>query len=181
MLKSVSTLWPYLWRYRKGLALGLSSLLLKDALAASLPVVIKYGVDTLTRGFQFRVVMQLAGLLIAQHDYPRASLLLDRLTPQYSQQARLRAMLYGWWTLRGDTSRVDTVLKERAAAGATELCSVDDGLPVELDGHLLSAARYRQEQLKAYGNAIVPQVAIRIMKAIKHTGFMYSETTGVHS
>ena len=38
---------------------------MKDALAAALPIVIKYGVDSLTRGFQIRIVMQLAGLLIA--------------------------------------------------------------------------------------------------------------------
>ncbi len=64
MLKSLSTLWPYLRRYRSGLARGLGSLLAKDALAAALPIVIKYGVDSLTRGFQLRIVMQLAGLLI---------------------------------------------------------------------------------------------------------------------
>lgn len=50
---------------------------------------------------------------------------------------------------------------------ATELCSVDDGLPVELDGFKLSKARHRAEQLKAYGNAWVPQVAVEIFKAIK--------------
>jgi len=50
---------------------------------------------------------------------------------------------------------------------ATEFCSVDDELPVELDEFKLSKSRHRAEQLKAYGNAIVPQVAIEIMKAIK--------------
>ncbi|MBV9302443.1 MAG: ABC transporter ATP-binding protein [Acidobacteriaceae bacterium] len=64
MLKSLSTLWPYLRRYRGGLALGLGSLLIKDALAAALPIIIKYGVDSLTRGFQLRIVMQFAALLI---------------------------------------------------------------------------------------------------------------------
>lgn len=51
---------------------------------------------------------------------------------------------------------------------ATQFCSVDDGLPVELDGFKLSKSRHRAEQLKAYGNAIVPQVAIKIMKGIKY-------------
>src|SRR5947209_11411425 len=64
MFKSLSTLWPYLRRYLTGLALGLGSLLAKDALAAALPIVIKYGVDSLTRGFQLRIVMQLAALLV---------------------------------------------------------------------------------------------------------------------
>jgi ATP-binding cassette, subfamily B, multidrug efflux pump len=65
MLKSLSTLWPYLGRYKAGLALGLGSLLMKDVLGAALPLIIKNGVDSLTRGFQLKLVMQLAALLIA--------------------------------------------------------------------------------------------------------------------
>src|SRR3990167_2506050 len=51
---------------------------------------------------------------------------------------------------------------------------VDDGLPKRMvvlpDGSRISQARWRREALKAYGNAIVPQVAVEIMKAIKATG-----------
>lgn len=50
---------------------------------------------------------------------------------------------------------------------ATELCGVDDGLPAELDGFELTKSRHRVERLKALGNAIVPQVAMEIMRAIK--------------
>jgi DNA (cytosine-5)-methyltransferase 1 len=50
---------------------------------------------------------------------------------------------------------------------ATELCGLDDGLPAELGELKLSKSAHRREQLKAYGNAIVPQVAIEIMKSIK--------------
>ncbi len=50
---------------------------------------------------------------------------------------------------------------------ATELCSLDDGLPVALGEFELSKAKHRKEQIKAYGNAIVPQVAIEIMRAIR--------------
>ncbi len=64
MRKSLATLWPYVLRYRRGLALGLGALLLKDALAVALPLVIKDGVDSLTGGFQIRVVMQMAAFLI---------------------------------------------------------------------------------------------------------------------
>ena len=55
---------------------------------------------------------------------------------------------------------------------ATSTCDVrmDDGLPVELDGFKLTKAGHRVERLKALGNAIVPQVAIEIMKAIKQVG-----------
>lgn len=52
---------------------------------------------------------------------------------------------------------------------ATELCGVDDGLPAELDELELSKSRHRIERLKALGNAIVPQVAIEIMRSIRKT------------
>lgn len=50
---------------------------------------------------------------------------------------------------------------------ATELCGVDDGLSAKLDGFELTKAQHRKERLKSLGNAIVPQVAIEIMKGIK--------------
>ena len=43
--------------------------------------------------------------------------------------------------------------------------SGDDGLPAELDGITLS--KWRNESVKAYGNAIVPQVAMQIFKTIE--------------
>jgi ATP-binding cassette subfamily B multidrug efflux pump len=64
MLKSLRTLWPYLRRYRGGLALGIGALLAKAILGAALPFVIGIGVDSLTRGFQLRIVLEFAGLLI---------------------------------------------------------------------------------------------------------------------
>ena len=49
---------------------------------------------------------------------------------------------------------------------ATEFCLLDDGLPAELDGFKLSKSKHREERLKALGNAIVPQVAYKIIKVI---------------
>lgn len=49
---------------------------------------------------------------------------------------------------------------------ATRLCGVDDGLPARVDGFEYSKPRHRKERLKALGNAIVPQVALEIMKTI---------------
>jgi ATP-binding cassette subfamily B protein len=51
-------------RYRKGLALGIGALLMKDALLAALPLVIKNGIDSLMGGFRLSLVLQFAGLLI---------------------------------------------------------------------------------------------------------------------
>jgi DNA (cytosine-5)-methyltransferase 1 len=44
------------------------------------------------------------------------------------------------------------------------VCSRDDGLSNRLDG--ITFSRWRKESIKAYGNAIVPQVAYEIFKAI---------------
>jgi len=53
---------------------------------------------------------------------------------------------------------------------ATDLCRMDDGLPARLDGRELTAKQHRVERIKALGNAIVPQVAAEMMKAIKDVG-----------
>lgn len=53
---------------------------------------------------------------------------------------------------------------------ATELCGMDDGIPAKLDGFELSKSRHRVERLKGLGNAIVPQVAAQVMRAIKNHG-----------
>ena len=45
------------------------------------------------------------------------------------------------------------------------ICSGDDGLSGRLDG--ITFSKWRQESVKAYGNAIVPQVSYEIFKAIE--------------
>src|ERR1022692_3105800 len=55
---------PHLWRYRRGLALGMGSLVLKDVVSASLPLVIRAGVDSLTSGFKIQIVFQFAAILV---------------------------------------------------------------------------------------------------------------------
>jgi len=54
---------PYLWRYRRGLALGMGSLIAKDIIGAALPLVIRSGVDSLTSGFRLGILFQFAALL----------------------------------------------------------------------------------------------------------------------
>lgn len=44
------------------------------------------------------------------------------------------------------------------------VCGRNDGIPDGLDG--ITFSKWRQESIKAYGNAIVPQVAYQIFKAI---------------
>jgi DNA (cytosine-5)-methyltransferase 1 len=45
------------------------------------------------------------------------------------------------------------------------ICGGNDGLPAKLDG--ITFPKWRNESIKAYGNAIVPQVAYQIFKAIE--------------
>lgn len=45
------------------------------------------------------------------------------------------------------------------------VCSRNDGLPSQLDG--ITVSKHRQESIKGYGNAVVPQVVLQIFKAIQ--------------
>lgn len=45
------------------------------------------------------------------------------------------------------------------------ICGGDDGLPTKLDG--ITFSKWRQESIKGYGNAIVPQVAYQIFNVIQ--------------
>jgi len=45
------------------------------------------------------------------------------------------------------------------------ICGGDDGLPSQLDG--ITFSKWRQESIKGYGNAIVPQVAYQIFNVIQ--------------
>ena len=69
---------------------------------------------------------------------------------------------------RGDASNTNNTLTlvnqwERFPTVAP-VCGGDDGLPKRLDG--ITFPKWRRESIKAYGNAIVPQVAHQIFKAI---------------
>jgi ATP-binding cassette subfamily B protein len=65
MLESFRTLRPYLWRYRRGLLLGMGSLVLKDGAAAATPLLIRAAIDALTEGQRFQVVLRFALILVA--------------------------------------------------------------------------------------------------------------------
>lgn len=53
------------------------------------------------------------------------------------------------------------------------ICGRDDGIPRELDS--ITFSKWRNESIKAYGNAIVPQVAYEIFKAIEEFELMVNK------
>jgi ATP-binding cassette subfamily B multidrug efflux pump len=61
VLKSV---WPYLWKYRRGLALGMGSLLMTDLTKAALPLALRAGIDSLMKGFRLSLVFEFAALIV---------------------------------------------------------------------------------------------------------------------
>jgi ATP-binding cassette subfamily B protein len=65
MHRNLKRIWPYLWKYRRGWAIGLSSLALKDVTGALLPLVVRYAIDALTSGRKLQVIAGFALLLIA--------------------------------------------------------------------------------------------------------------------
>ena len=56
------------------------------------------------------------------------------------------------------------------------ICTGDDGIPRNLDG--ITFPKWRNESIKAAGNAIVPQVALQIFKAIEQ--YDYDRQTTLH-
>src|SRR5690348_13234086 len=65
MPESFRTLWPYMRRYRRSLVLGMGSLVLKDVFGASIPLVIRSAIDSLTAGRPWIVVLRFSLLLAA--------------------------------------------------------------------------------------------------------------------
>jgi len=61
-------------------------------------------------------------------------------------------------------SNVECTNKWQDFPTVSPVCGGDDGLPKELDN--ITFSKWRKESIKAYGNAIVPQVAYQIFKAI---------------
>ena len=65
MKQAFQTLWPYIRRYRRGFALGMGALILKDVLGAIMPLIMRSGVDSLNGAFSVRTVLMFAGALVA--------------------------------------------------------------------------------------------------------------------
>src|SRR3974390_3025422 len=65
MKDAFQTLRPYLWRYRRGFSLGMGALMLKDLLGTLMPLLMRWGIDSLNRGFRIEAVVWFAAALVA--------------------------------------------------------------------------------------------------------------------
>ena len=69
------------------------------------------------------------------------------------------------WTDR--LSRLQQSGKWRNFPTQSPVCRGNDGIPFDVDSLTISFPKWRQESIKAYGNAWVPQVAYEIFRAIE--------------
>ncbi len=65
---------------------------------------------------------------------------------------------------KGDTWKKHRVVDDGGWPTQPPICSGNDGISTELDGITLS--KHRQESLKGYGNAVVPQLVFELFKVI---------------
>jgi len=83
------------------------------------------------------------------------------------RQNKTREENINYWEsskLRRDITRYNQQNKWSNFPTQPPICGGDDGLPTKLDG--ITFPKWRAESIKAYGNAIVPQVAYQIFKAL---------------
>lgn len=86
----------------------------------------------------------------------------ERLGLEQQEPCRAQQGQFG-----GSRCQDDSLPADRWAAFPTQspVCSRHDGFPALLDG--ITFPKWREESLKAYGNAIVPQVIYEIFRAIQ--------------
>jgi len=69
------------------------------------------------------------------------------------------------WEVWGDSSRLYQKNNWENFPTQSPVCGGNDGIPTELDG--ITFPKWRNESIKGYGNAVVPQVVYQIFKAIE--------------
>lgn len=93
------------------------------------------------------------------------------ITPDTNGNIRCKGRMYQTRpeTARGHISPCDSWINQWQTwdnfPTQPPICSRDDGISSKLDG--ITFPKFRNESIKAYGNAIVPQVVFQIFKAIK--------------
>ena len=77
------------------------------------------------------------------------------------------------WEKRFRECNIQELYTKQGSPTVSPICGQNDGLPRELDR--ITFPKWRIESIKAYGNAIVPQVAYEIFKAINEFELMVNK------
>lgn len=64
VIRTVKVAWPYLRPYRRGIAVGVFALIVKDAVGALMPLVIKSSIDSMTHAFTISSMAKFALILV---------------------------------------------------------------------------------------------------------------------
>ena len=94
----------------------------------------------------------------AQHDIEQVTIYPNSISKQREHISKKRQGKFDRSNCGNGTNRF------KGFPTQSPICGRNDGLPRELDG--ITFPKWRTESIKAYGNAIVPQVAFQIFKAI---------------
>ena len=113
-------------------------------------------------GLHDRVERPCGDATAADTDLQRFDERLDSSEPR--EEKRLDYQAYRDWR---NSNRMDPDERWSSFPTVAPVHRGDDGLPFSLDDLTIPPTRWRFESLKAYGNAIVPQVMYRIFQAIE--------------
>ncbi len=105
------------------------------------------------------VRLGIINILLLEHDYATAGPMIDRLAREAPDDPRVRSVLYGWWSLQGDSARVDRTLRGRAAAGT--LTTADRFAAADLKLQQLDYAGAYQSYLALEKSATDPAARAR--------------------
>ena len=124
------------------------------------------------RSGEFREVQKEDGKISERNNYAKpGNTNISNVTNTICERGQLQAARrYSSEQMFGGNGENGRINKWESFPTVSPICGGDDGLPRELDN--ITFSKWRKESIKAYGNAIVPQVAYQIFKAICN-----SETT----
>lgn len=123
--------------------------------------------DNSRSGDGFGQVQTENGKISKRYDYAEFSHTNLNYVITNSKSVRQEYALENGKLERGRFSKSDEQNFWDSFPSKSPVCGGDDGLPSELDG--ITLPKWRKESIKAYGNAIVPQVAYQLFQAIKNT------------